>query len=166
MPAIHARVTGALTNMMANAQYRGGAKPEPVFVLEVMIDEAGRRLGIDATELRHRNTLTADAMPYRTSLGDIYDCGDFMKNYDQCLLAGDYASVGTRRIASLRRGKYLGIGTSNTVTGVASTNFEHAEVRFDNAGGITLLCGAMDHGQGHGTTFKVVLADNLGIDGD
>ena len=69
-------------------------------------------------------------------------------------------------IRNERRGKYLGVGTSNTVTGVASTNFEHAEVRFDNAGGITLLCGAMDHGQGHGTTFKQVLADKLGIDGD
>ena len=166
MPAIHARVTGALTNMMGNAQYRGGAKPEPVYVLEVMIDGAGRQLGLDPAELRRRNTLAADAMPYRTSLGDVYDCGDFMKNFDQCLAAGDYASVDARRDAALGRGKYLGVGTSNTVTGVASTNFEHAEVRFDTAGGITLLCGAMDHGQGHGTTFKQVLADKLGIDGD
>ena len=166
LPAIHARVTGALTNMMGNAQYRGGAKPEPVYVLEVMIDEAGRSLGIDAAELRRRNTLPADAMPYRTSLGDVYDCGDFMKNFDQCLAAGDYAGAEARRATALGRGKYLGIGTSNTVTGVASTNFEHAEVRFDTAGGITLLCGAMDHGQGHGTTFKQVLADKLGIDGD
>ena len=166
IPAIHARVTGALTNMMGNAQYRGGAKPEPVYVLEVMIDEAARQLGIDAAELRRRNTLTADAMPFRTCLGDVYDCGDFIKNYDQCLTAGNYAGADGRRADALGRGKYLGIGTSNTVTGVASTNFEHAEVRFDTAGGITLLCGAMDHGQGHGTTFKQVLADKLGIDGD
>ena len=166
LPAIHARVTGALTNIMTNAQYRGGAKPEPVHVLEVMVDQAGRQLGVDPIELRRRNTLSAEAMPYRTSLGDIYDCGDFPRNFEQCLSAGAYENAEQRRGEARERGKLLGTGTSNTVTAVASTNFEHAEVRFDTAGGITLLCGAMDHGQGHGTTFKQVLADRLGIDGD
>lgn len=166
IPAIHARVTGALTNIMTNAQYRGGAKPEPVYVLEVMVDQAARQLGVDAAELRRRNTLPSDAMPYTTSLGDIYDCGDFLHNFDECLAAADYERVAERRDAARARGKILGVGTSNTITGVASTNFEHAEIRFDTSGGITLLCGAMDHGQGHGTTFKQVLADKLGIDGD
>ena len=63
-------------------------------------------------------------------------------------------------------GKLLGIGMSQTISGVAMTNYEHAEIRFDSGGGITLLCGAMDHGQGHGTTFRQVLADRLGIDMD
>ena len=166
VPAIHARVTGAMTNIMTNAQYRGGAKPEPVHVLEVMVDVAARQLGIEPVELRRRNTLPTEALPFRTSLGDVYDCGDFLKNFDQCLAAGDYAGVAGRREDAARRGKILGIGSSNTITGVATTNFEHAEVRFDTSGAITLLCGAMDHGQGHGTTFKQVLADKLGIDGD
>lgn len=164
IPAIHARVTGALTNIMANAQYRGGAKPEPVYVIEVMVDAAARQLGIDAVELRRRNTLPANAMPFRTSLGDVYDCGDFAGNYEQCLAAADHAGIEARREEARRRGRVLGIGTSNSVTGVASTNFEHVEVRFDPAGGITLLSGAMDHGQGHGTTFRQVLADRLGVD--
>jgi carbon-monoxide dehydrogenase large subunit len=166
VPAIHAKVTGAFTNMIGNAQYRGGAKPEPVFVLEVMVDTAARQLGVDPAELRRINTLGSDAMPFKTSFGDVYDCGDFIRNYDECLEAGDYASVAQRREEARRRGKYLGVGTSNTVTGVASTNFEHVEVRFDPSGGITLLSGAMDHGQGHGTTFKQVLAGKLGIDGN
>jgi carbon-monoxide dehydrogenase large subunit len=166
VPAIHARVTGVLTNIMGNAQYRGGAKPEPVHVLEVMVDEAARRLGIDAAELRRRNTIPPDAMPFRTSLGDVYDCGDFVKNFEQCLAAGDYPNVEKRRAEARSHGRILGVGMSNTVTGVASTNFEHVEVRFDPSGGITLLSGAMDHGQGHGTTFRQVLADRLGIDGD
>ena len=164
LQAIHARVTGALTNIMTNAQYRGGAKPEPAYVTEVMVDEAARQLGIDATELRRRNTLAAEALPYRTCLGDIYDCGEFLGNLEACLEAGDHAGSAARRDAALARGKYLGLGSSNTVTAVATTNFEHAEVRFDASGGITLLCGAMDHGQGHGTTFKQVLAEKLGID--
>ena len=165
IPAIHAKVTGAINNAMTNAQYRGGAKPEPVFVIETMVDIAARALGIDAVELRRRNTLGPGALPFRTCLGDVYDCGDFRKNFEDCLAAADFEAAAQRRAAAKARGKVLGIGTSNSITGVASTNFEHAEVRFDPSGGITLLCGAMDHGQGHGTTFKQVLADKLGIDG-
>lgn len=165
IPAIHARVTGALTNTMTNAQYRGGAKPEPVFVIETMVDIAARQIGIDPVELRRRNTLGADALPFKTCLGDVYDCGDFNRNYEQCLQAAAFDDIGARRDAAKTRGRLLGVGTSNSITGVASTNFEHAEVRFDPSGGITLLCGAMDHGQGHGTTFKQVLAEKLGISG-
>lgn len=166
VPAIHGKVTGAFSNMIGNAQYRGGAKPEPVYVIECMVDVAARELGIDPVELRRINTIGPDAMPFTTSLGDVYDCGDFVKNFDDCLKVGDYAGADARREDAKKRGKILGVGSSNSVTGVASTNFEHVEVRFDASGGITLLSGAMDHGQGHGTTFKQVLADRLGIDGD
>ena len=166
IPAIHAKVTGGLTNMIGNAQYRGGAKPEPVYVLEVMVDVAARELGIDPIELRRRNTVGPDQMPFTTCFGDIYDCGDFVKNFKDCLSAGDYDAIDKRRADSASRGKILGVGSSNSVTGVASTNFEHVEIRFDPSGNITLLCGAMDHGQGHGTTFKQVLADSLGINTD
>jgi aerobic carbon-monoxide dehydrogenase large subunit len=166
VPAIHAKVTGAFANIVGNAQYRGGAKPEPVYVIETMVDAAARQLGVDPAELRRINTVGPEAMPFRTCLGDVYDCGDFVRNFEQCLEAGDYAGAEARRAEARRRGKYLGFGISNTVTGVASTNFEHVEVRFDPSGGITLLCGAMDHGQGHQTTFKQVLADRLGVDAD
>lgn len=164
IPAVHAQVTGVLTNMMGNAQYRGGAKPEPVHVVEVMVDVAARQLNIDPTELRRRNTLSPEEMPFKTALGDTYDCGDFAGNYEDCLSAGDYDRADERRTEAKSRGKLLGIGTSNSVTGVASTNFEHVEIRFDASGGVTLLSGAMDHGQGHATTFKQVLSDKLGID--
>ena len=164
IPAIHAKVTGAFANIAGNAQYRGGAKPEPVYVVETMIDAAARQLGTDALELRRRNTIARDALPFRTCLGDVYDCGDFAGNFEDCLERGGHSSAERRRADAARRGKLLGVGTSNTVTGVASTNFEHVEVRFDASGGITLLCGAMDHGQGHATTFKRILAGRLGID--
>ena len=165
-PNIHAMVTGALTNIMTNAQYRGGAKPEPCHVIEVMVDQAADQLGVDAAELRLKNTVLSSAMPYRTGLGHVYDCGDFVRNFEQCLETGGYQGFEARREDAAKRGKYLGIGLSNTVSGVAMVNFEHVEVRFDTEGGITLLCGAMDHGQGHETTFKQVLADKLGVDAD
>ena len=164
IPAVHAQVTGVLTNMMGNAQYRGGAKPEPVHVLEVMVDVAARQLGIDPVELRRLNTLPPDALPFKTSMGDHFDCGDFTGNYDDCLAAAGYGDLDARRADAKSRGKLLGFGTSNSITGVANTNFEHVEIRFDASGGVSLLSGAMDHGQGHGTTFKQVLSDRLGVD--
>ncbi len=166
IPAIHATVTGVFANVAGIAQYRGGAKPEPVYVIERMVDVAAAELGVDPAELRRINTLGPDSMPYTTALDEVYDCGDFVKNFEQCLKAGDYDGAERRRIETRSRGRLLGIGMSNSVTAVASSNFEHVEVRFDSSGGITLLCGAMDHGQGHATTFKQVLADRLGITAD
>ncbi len=163
-PAIHATVTGAFTNTMTNAQYRGGVKPEPCHVIEVMVDQAARALGVDPARLRAINTLGPDELPYTTCLGAVYDCGAFAANQDRALDAGGYRNFAARRDAALEDGKLLGIGMSQTISGVAMVNYEHAEIRFDSGGGITLLCGAMDHGQGHGTTFRQVLADRLGID--
>jgi len=131
-----------------------------------MVDQAARELGIDVAELRRRNMITPADMPFRTALGYLYDCGEFSKNLDDCLEIGDYEGFKSRHQGALKKDKYRGIGMSNTISGVAQVNFEHAEVRFDNAGGITLLCGAMDHGQGHQTTFRQVLSDKLGIDAD
>ena len=165
-PAIHGRVTGVLTNIMTIAFYRGGAKPEPCHTMEVMVDQAARELGIDAADLRRRNTVPPEDMPFQAALGEVYDCGDFSRNLEDCLTLGEYDGFGARWEEALKRGKLRGIGISNTVSGVAQTNFEYAEVRFDNSGGITLICGAMDHGQGHQTTFRQVLADKLGIDAD
>src|SRR5207237_7407445 len=77
-----------------------------------------------------------------------------------------YDGVATRRAAARRRGKLLGIGVATTVAATGGRDYEHAEIRFDPAGGIVLLTGSMDHGQGHATTFKQVLSDKLGIDAD
>ena len=162
-PAIHATVTGAFTNTMTNAQYRGGAKPEPCHVIEVTVDRAARELGVDPARLRAINTLAPDELPYTSPLGAVYDCGEFAENQARALATGEYGDFESRREAALARGKLLGIGMSQTISGVAMTNYEHAEIRFDSGGGITLLTGAMDHGQGHGTTFRQVLADRLGI---
>ena len=121
---------------------------------------------MDPARLRLINTLTPEDLPHRTCLGATYDCGEFPANQARALSTGDYEDFEARRDAALKDGKLLGIGMSQTISGVAMTNYEHAEIRFDSGGGIALLCGAMDHGQGHGTTFRQVLADRLGIDMD
>jgi aerobic carbon-monoxide dehydrogenase large subunit len=165
-PAIHARVIGVFTNTMTIAFYRGGGRPEPLYIIERLVDKAARQLGIDPFELRRRNCISPEIMPYRTSLGQTYDCGDFIKNMDECRRLSDYDGVAARRADARRRGKILGIGVANVCEPSAGRAFEHAEVRFDPSGSVTIFAGAMDHGQGHGTTFKQVLSDRLGIDSD
>src|SRR3954454_2599775 len=164
--AVHAEVTAVPTNTMTTAPYRGGSRHEPIYVTESIIDKAARELGIDPAELRRRNTIPASAMPYETPMRQTYDSGDFAKNLSDALMLSDYDRIATRREEARRRGRLLGIGLATTVAATGGRDYEHAEIRFDPAGGVVLLTGSMDHGQGHATTFKQVLSDKLGIDAD
>ena len=166
LPAIHVEVNGTLTNTMMTGHYRGAGRPEAAYALETMVDLAARELGIDAAELRRRNTIPADAMPYQTALVYIYDCGDFAKNLADCLTSSDYAGFQHRAQQSRLTGKLRGIGVSSTV---ASTNvglIECAELRFDPTGTLTVAMGTQDHGQGHATSYRQIVADKLGITPD
>ncbi len=166
IPAIHARVVAVLTNTMTTAPYRGGSRPEPIYVTETIIDQAARELGIEPAELRRRNTIPASAMPFTTALQQTYDSGDFVKNLEDCLALAGYDRAAERREAASKRGKLLGIGVATAVAATGGRDYEHAEIRFDPAGGVVLMTGSMDHGQGHGTTFKQILSEKLGIDAD
>jgi len=166
IPAVHAEVIAVLTNTMSIAPYRGGSRPEPIYVIETIIDKAAHELGIDPAELRRRNTIPAEAMPFTTVFQQTYDSGDFAKNLDDCLALADYVRVGERREAARKRGKLLGSGVATAVAASGGRDYEHAEIRFDPSGGVVLMTGSMDHGQGHGTTFKQVLSEKLGIDAD
>jgi aerobic carbon-monoxide dehydrogenase large subunit len=166
IPAVHTQVTAVLTNTMTIAPYRGGGRPEPIYATETIIDKAAHQLGLTPAELRRRNTIPAGTMPFTTALGQTYDCGDFPKNLEDCLALGDYDRVAERREAAKGRGKLLGVGVATTVAASGGRDYEHAEIRFDPSGGVVLMTGSMDHGQGHGTTFKQVLSEKLGIDAD
>jgi len=95
-----------------------------------------------------------------------YDSGDFAQNLNDALHNAAYDSFEERRAVARPHGKLLGIGVATTVAATGGRDYEHAEIRFDPAGGVVLITGSMDHGQGHGTTFKQVLSEKLGIDAD
>jgi aerobic carbon-monoxide dehydrogenase large subunit len=164
IPAAHVEVTGVLTNTMLTGPYRGAGRPEAAYVIETMIDLAARQLGLEPAELRRRNTIPSSAMPYKTALVYTYDCGDFGKNLADCLVQADYAGFGTRYQDALRHGKVRGIGISNTVESSNAGLIEHAEIRFNPTGTVTILVGSHDHGQGHQTAWRQIIATKLGID--
>jgi aerobic carbon-monoxide dehydrogenase large subunit len=164
--AFHVEVSGVMTHTQLTGHYRGAGRPENAYMIETMVDLAARELGIDKAEIRRRNTVPPEAMPYKTGLVYTVDSGNFPKNLEQGLHLGDYAGFNARRQESQRSGKLRGIGLSNTIEATASGLLEHAEIRFDPTGTLTLLMGTHDHGQGHATTFKQMLFERLGIDSD
>ena len=106
-------------------------------------------------------------MPYTTPMQQTYDSGDFAKNLDDCLALAGYDAVAERRAAAqAARQAARASGVATAVAATGGRDYEHAEIRFDPSGGVVLMTGSMDHGQGHGTTFKQVLSEKLGIDAD
>ncbi len=165
-PAIHVRVSGMFTNTFCTSPYRGAGRPEASTVLEQLIDEAARRLRLDPAEIRRRNTIPADAMPYRTALTFTYDSGDFERNLDDALALAGYDGFEARRAEAAARGRLRGIGISNTVHRASGLELEAAQIRFDATGSATLMVGSVHHGQGHATTFTQIACDRLGLDPD
>ncbi len=165
-PAVRAEVTAVYTNTNPVRPYRGNGRPEVAYVIERMVDEAAAEIGIDAIELRRRNMIPPDAMPFKSGLTFTYDCGEFAKNLDLALKLADAAGFERRRAEARRGGKLRGFGLSNTIERAAAGGFEAAEVRFDRGGTVTLVSGSITQGQGHETVYKQLLCDRLGIHPD
>ena len=162
--AVRAEVTAVYTHTNPVRPYRGNGRPEFAYIIERMVDDAADELAIDPIELRHRNMVPAEAMPFKSGLTFTYDCGEFAKTLDMALRLGDSAGFEQRRAAAQARGKLRGFGISNTVERAAAGGFEAAEIRFDRSGTVTLVSGSITQGQGHETVYKQLLCDRLGID--
>src|SRR5262245_13273022 len=163
-PAAHVEVLSVLTNTNSTAPYRGAGRPEATYVIERLIDDAGRELGLDPVELRRKNLIPAAAMPYKTPLGVSYDSGNFSKNMEDALKVADVAGFAARREASRARGRLRGSGIVNAIERAAGPQPEFAEIRFSPSGTATVLMGSKNQGQNHETTFKQILHERLGID--
>src|SRR5262249_23893046 len=111
-PAIHVEVTGVFTNTVLTDAYRVAGPPEACYVLVRLADRAASELGIDRVEIRHRNLVPPDQMPYKTPIGPTYDCGDFPRMLTRALELARYASFAERRAAAERRGFLRVIGVA------------------------------------------------------
>jgi aerobic carbon-monoxide dehydrogenase large subunit len=165
-PAIFVDVTAAFTNTNPVRPYRGNGRPEAAFVIERMVELAAQELGIDSVELRRRNYIRPQEMPFKTGLTFTYDCGEFEKNMDLAMELADFSGFEKRRKESRRAGRLRGIGLSNTIERAAAPGTEGAEVRLDKSGGVTMFAGSNSQGQGHETVFKQIVVDRLGIHPD
>ena len=175
-PAVYVEVTGVFTNTVPTDAYRGAGRPEACYILERLADRAAAAAGIDAVEIRRRNLVPADAMPYTTPIGPTYDCGDFPAILERALASAGHDDFAARRAASEAAGRLRGIGIASFVesSGVAPSRlagamgarvgfFESAEIRVDREGCVQALLGTHNHGQGHATTFAQILSARFGV---
>src|ERR1700752_4663887 len=125
---------------------------------------APARIDIYPAELRRRNTIPPQAMPYKTPLTFTYDSGRFEENLDRTMRLAKWAGFSARRQEAARRGMLRGIGISNTIEQAADATYETAEIRFDPLGGLTLVTGSICPGEGHATIQTQILVERLGID--
>jgi aerobic carbon-monoxide dehydrogenase large subunit len=162
--AIEARI--AATNKVPNAPYRGAGRPEAAFAMERSIDLVAGVLGLEPAEVRLRNMVRADEMPYRVGIpyrdGEpiVYDGGDYQGALRKALAAvGGVAAFRERQRAARDDGRYLGLGIGCYVEGTGVGPFESATVRIDPSGKIFVSSGACPQGQGMETIFAQVVAD-------
>jgi carbon-monoxide dehydrogenase large subunit len=157
------------TNKVPNAPYRGAGRPEAVFVMERCVDLIAARLGLDPAEVRRRNFVQPEEMPYHAGIlyrdGEpiCYDSGNYPKTLARALEAAGYEELRKQQREERQRGRYLGIGIGCYVEGTGVGSFEGAKVRIDPSGQIVIATGATGHGQGHETIFAQIAADLWGV---
>jgi carbon-monoxide dehydrogenase large subunit len=162
VPHYRAEALGVATNKAAMGPYRGVGRPVSVFVMEALLDRAARRLGLDPVEIRRRNMIRPEELPYRSPSGIVWDSGAFLESLDEtCRLAG-YDALRAEQARARAGGRTVGIGVAAYVelTGVGSaisvspgadiaTGTEGATVRIEPGGAVTAVFGVACHGQGH-----------------
>ena len=163
IPALWTGVRMAFTNAAPLGPYRGAGRPEAIYLIERLIDEAARQSGIDRIELRRRNLIPAAAMPYKAANGQIYDSGEFEAVMDQALALADWRGFPARRRASEAAGRLRGIGMCCFLEVAGGILEEAADLRFEGDGSVALRIGAQAMGQGHLSTFPPLIANRLGV---
>ncbi len=166
IPKIETEFTSVVTNTTPIGPFRGAGRPEATQAIERAMDLFALEVGLDPAEVRRRNLFASDAFPVTTASGATYDCGDYERALDLALEASDYAAL--REEQRLRREAggtlALGIGVSVYVeitNGLAES--ELGDVEITPEGGAILRTGSFSHGQGHETTFAMIVADRLGL---
>src|SRR5471032_1912689 len=153
----------AFTNTTPIAAYRGAGRPEGNYYMERLIDTAAREMGIDRAELRRRNHIAPEQMPYKAPSDMNYDSGEFTTVLDKTLKAADWNGFEKRKGESAARYKLRGRGIGQYLEVTGPPSKEYGGIRFEEDGTVTMLSGTLDYGQGHATPFAQVLAAHTGL---
>lgn len=159
----HVTSKGVFTNTTPTASYRGAGRPESMFVIERLMDLAADETGIDRIELRRRNLIAEDEIPYTNPLGVIYDSGAFETGMDMALSLADWDGLAARRAETETRGRLRGIGLANYIETATGYPLERAEMEICADGRVDLIMGTQASGQGHETTYAQIVSDWLGV---
>jgi len=162
-PAIYVNVIGVFTNTPAIDAYRGAGRPEAAFVIERIVDKAAKETGLGPLEIRRRNLIKSEEMPFKTALNHTFDSGNFASNMEIAAKKANWDSFKDRREESLQNGKLRGIGLSTYIESCAGGGPEEATIILENNGDITVHIGSQSNGQGHETAFTQIICEFLDV---
>jgi carbon-monoxide dehydrogenase large subunit len=153
-----------LTNTATVSAYRGAGRPEAIYLIERLMDAAARELGLDPAELRRRNMIRPEQMPYRNAMGQTYDSGRFEVVLDRALALADWRGFEARRADSARRGRLRGRGIATFLEWTGGNAFEErVRVTVSGEGDIEIVSATQAMGQGLATTYAQLAVDVFGV---
>ncbi len=161
--ALDVSVTAVYTNTTPVDAYRGAGRPEAALLIEKLVDACARDMGLSADEIRRRNFIRPDQMPYRTQTGRLYDTGEFEGHMNQAMQRAEWTQFSARLEDAKSRGKIRGIGMATYVEACAFAGSEPAHVELNGDGTVTLKIGTQTNGQGHATAYAQLLAEKLDL---
>jgi aerobic carbon-monoxide dehydrogenase large subunit len=165
IPALYGRFRLVFTNSVPVAAYRGAGRPDIAYVIERLVNQAAAELKIDAAELRRRNFIPPEAFPYKTATGSTYENADMPAVLAKALKLADWKGFGRRRAQSAKQGRLRGIGIATVIenTGAGIFPKDQVELECGADGTVTAYTVAHSSGQGHETTFAMIIAEVLGL---
>lgn len=164
IPIVDLHIRCVMTNTACTAAYRGAGRPEAIFIMERLMDEAARQTGIDRIALRRRNFIRPEQMPYTNPLGQVYDVGAFEKIMDEGLDLADWSGFEARHAQSKAQGRLRGLGISTFLEWTSGNVYEErvtVEVKAD--GMIEVFSAVNQMGQGIATTLAQLVVDVFGV---
>lgn len=167
--AFFIEATNVLTNKAPVTPVRGAGRPEGTFAMDRMLELVAERLGLDPLDVRRRNLIPPEAMPYpmgmpyRDGVDIVYDQADFLEQLRKALDLSGYEAFRTTQAEARERGRLVGVGVSSYMEGSGFGPYEGAVVRVDSHGNVFVFTGAKPHGQSLETTLAQVCADQLGV---
>ena len=163
VPAVDYHMQGVLTNTMATGAYRGAGRPEGNFMMERLIEKAGREMGIDPVQVRMRNLLQPADFPHATHAGEMYDTGNFPRMLEGLVKLADWHGFEARRAESRKRGRLRGRGLSAYLEWTGALPTETVDIEVDVEGHITVFSGTQAMGQGLETSYTQLITEVLQI---
>ena len=166
IPVCFIRVRAAYTNTVPVDAYRGAGRPEASYVIERLVDNAAREIGVNPDALRRKNFIKPKQMPYETATGKVYDTGEFAGHLARAQEMADWDGFKKRAAAAKKRGRLRGIGIASYIEACGANGPETANLKLEKDGTVTLAIGTQSTGQGHATSYAQIVADHLGISPD
>ncbi len=156
-------VKGVFTNTTPVDAYRGAGRPESIYMIERLMDKSARELGVPVDEIRRRNFIRPDQMPYKTAVGETYDTGEFEGVMSAALEKADVGGFAARKAASKAKGKARGFGLASYIESILGDPSETAKLVVAQDGMLEIYVGTQANGQGHETAFAQILNQRIGV---